>query len=117
MHHELQVPNVSSSSNSDSQPFGFEKSRSGSKISNRVKLKSWYNVIYPSYKSRAEQFKKIFKDVPDDQRLIVGKFPHLPFTVVRFFTLTLQFCAFPIEIAHLRFSFSILNRLFVCFAT
>lgn len=76
MHHELQVPNVSSSSNSDSQTFVFEKSKSGSKISNRVKLTSWYNVIYPSYKSRAEQFKKLFKDVPDDQRLIVGMYSH-----------------------------------------
>lgn len=73
-HSDLQVPNVSSSSNSDGllQSFGLEKSKSGLKISDRVKRKSWYNVIYPSYKTRAETFKKLFKDVPEDQRLIVG---------------------------------------------
>lgn len=73
-HRELQVPSVSSSSNSDGllQSFGLERSKSGLKISERVKGKSWYNVIYPSYKTRAETFKKLFKEVPEDQRLIVG---------------------------------------------
>ncbi|XP_076167712.1 protein Aster-B isoform X2 [Ptiloglossa arizonensis] len=35
------------------------------------KKSSWYNVLYPTYKSRSEDFKRIFKDVPDDERLIV----------------------------------------------
>ena len=39
---------------------------------NEVKKKSsWYNVLYPTYKSRSEDFKRIFKDVPDDERLVV----------------------------------------------
>ncbi|XP_066591813.1 protein Aster-B-like [Prorops nasuta] len=37
----------------------------------RSKKKSWYNVLYPTYKSRSEDFKRIFKDVPDDERLVV----------------------------------------------
>lgn len=72
---ERHTPNVSSSSNSDTfSPYSLEQSKSGSKISDRVKRKSWYNVIYPSYKTRAETFKKLFRDVPDDQRLIIGIF-------------------------------------------
>lgn len=50
-----------------------EPLRSCSQLSERVKRKSWYNVIYPSYKSRSETFKKLFKEVPDDERLIIGK--------------------------------------------
>lgn len=38
----------------------------------RTKKKSWYNALYPTYKSRSEDFKRIFKGVPDDERLIVG---------------------------------------------
>ncbi|XP_029661307.1 protein Aster-B-like [Formica exsecta] len=43
-----------------------------SRGSDRSKKKSsWYNVLYPTYKSRSEDFKRIFKDVPDDERLVV----------------------------------------------
>ncbi|XP_076277317.1 protein Aster-B [Lasioglossum baleicum] len=35
------------------------------------KKSSWYNVLYPTYKSRSDDFKRIFKDVPDDERLVV----------------------------------------------
>lgn len=52
--------------------FGLERSKSNSRVSERAKRKAWYNVIYPSYKSRCESFKKLFKEIPDDQRLIVG---------------------------------------------
>lgn len=52
--------------------FELERSKSNSRISDRVKKRSWYNIIYPSYKSRCESFKKLFKDIPEDQRLIVG---------------------------------------------
>lgn len=61
---------VSSSSTSNEKP-----AKSTSRLSERAKKKSWYNVIYPNYKSRAEDFKKLFKDVPNDERLIVGKLP------------------------------------------
>lgn len=50
-----------------------DRPKSVSKISERAKKKAWYSVLYPSYKSRSEDFKKLFKDVPDDERLIVGK--------------------------------------------
>lgn len=39
--------------------------------SERNKKKSWYHVLYPTYKSRSDDFKRIFKDVPDDERLVV----------------------------------------------
>lgn len=43
------------------------------KVPNQAKKKSWYSVFYPSYKSRSADFKKLFKDVPDDERLLVGE--------------------------------------------
>lgn len=46
---------------------------SSSKLAEKAKKKAWYSVLYPSYKSRAEDFKKLFKDVPDDERLVVGE--------------------------------------------
>ncbi|XP_053961524.1 protein Aster-B isoform X2 [Anastrepha ludens] len=52
-------------------PTASDKPKSGSRLSERAKKKSWYNVIYPNYKSRAEDFKKLFKEVPSDERLIV----------------------------------------------
>ncbi|XP_043864520.1 protein Aster-B isoform X2 [Drosophila mojavensis] len=53
-------------------PTSNDKPNKGtSRLSERAKKKSWYNVIYPNYKSRAEDFKKLFKDVPNDERLIV----------------------------------------------
>lgn len=49
-----------------------EPPKSNTKISERVKRKSWYNAIYPSYKSRSQTFKKLFSDVPSNERLIAG---------------------------------------------
>ncbi|XP_028157113.1 protein Aster-B-like [Ostrinia furnacalis] len=37
----------------------------------RSKKKSWYNALYPTYKSKSDDFKRLFKDLPDDERLIV----------------------------------------------
>jgi hypothetical protein len=37
------------------------------------KKKSWYNALYPTYKSRADDFKKIFSALPQEEKLIVGK--------------------------------------------
>ncbi|XP_011207701.2 protein Aster-B isoform X1 [Bactrocera dorsalis] len=48
-----------------------DKPKGGSRLSERAKKKSWYNVLYPNYKSRAEDFKKLFKEVPCEERLIV----------------------------------------------
>lgn len=59
--------------------------------SDRAKKKSsWYNVLYPTYKSRSEDFKRIFKDVPDDERLIVGENIHI-------YPALLIFCLMQIE--------------------
>ena len=35
------------------------------------KKKSWYNALYPTYKSRADDFKKIFSALPQEEKLIV----------------------------------------------
>ncbi|KAB7506066.1 GRAM domain-containing protein 1B [Armadillidium nasatum] len=37
----------------------------------KSKKASWYNVLNPTYKSRSEELKKLFKDLPSDERLIV----------------------------------------------
>lgn len=42
------------------------------KLGEKAKKKAWYNVIYPSYKSRTEDFKKLF-NFPEEERLLVGK--------------------------------------------
>lgn len=50
-----------------------DKGKNITRLSERAKKKSWYNVLYPNYKSRSQDFKKLFKEVPNDERLIVGK--------------------------------------------
>lgn len=47
--------------------------RPSSTLGEKAKKKAWYNVIYPSYKSRSDDFKKLF-NIPEDERLLVGKF-------------------------------------------
>uniref|UniRef100_A0A0P4WJT6 VASt domain-containing protein n=1 Tax=Scylla olivacea TaxID=85551 RepID=A0A0P4WJT6_SCYOL len=42
-------------------------SKSGDKKSN----KAWYKMLNPTYKSRSEDLKRLFKDLPSDERLIV----------------------------------------------
>ncbi|XP_044137954.1 protein Aster-B isoform X2 [Bufo gargarizans] len=46
-----------------------QSGRSGSK--NSKKSQSWYNVLSPTYKQRNEDFRKLFKQLPDSERLIV----------------------------------------------
>ncbi|XP_061394630.1 protein Aster-B [Musca vetustissima] len=48
-----------------------DKAKNVSRLSERAKKKSWYNVLYPNYKTRSQEFKRLFKDVPADERLIV----------------------------------------------
>ncbi|XP_055004490.1 protein Aster-B-like isoform X2 [Boleophthalmus pectinirostris] len=43
--------------------------RTGGK--NSKKSQSWYNVLSPTYKQRNEDFRKLFKQLPDTERLIV----------------------------------------------
>lgn len=42
-----------------------------SKPAERAKKKAWYSAIYPSYKSRTEDFKKLFN--VSDEQLVVGE--------------------------------------------
>ncbi|MEE6485286.1 hypothetical protein FKM82_014236 [Ascaphus truei] len=46
-----------------------QSGRSGGK--NSKKSQSWYNVLSPTYKQRNEDFRKLFKQLPDSERLIV----------------------------------------------
>ncbi|KAK7497103.1 hypothetical protein BaRGS_00011633 [Batillaria attramentaria] len=39
--------------------------------SDKKKKGSWYTMLSPTYKSRSEDFRKTFKDVPNEERLIV----------------------------------------------
>ncbi|XP_062869661.1 protein Aster-B isoform X3 [Trichomycterus rosablanca] len=50
-----------------SQPV--QSTRTGNK--NSKKSQSWYNVLSPTYKQRNEDFRKLFKQLPDTERLIV----------------------------------------------
>lgn len=68
--------NVTEPISTTNEPKVLDLAKSNGNITDRVRKKSWYNVIYPSYKSRSQTFKKLFKDVPNDERLIVGKFSH-----------------------------------------
>lgn len=64
---------VGASSSSSKPEKGSDKNsnKSQKNLTERAKKTPWYNAIYPSYKSRTEDFKKLFKDVSDDERLIV----------------------------------------------
>nr|XP_023421959.1 GRAM domain-containing protein 1B isoform X3 [Cavia porcellus] len=46
-----------------------QSGRSGGEDSE--KSQSWYNVLSPTYKQRNEDFRKLFKQLPDTERLIV----------------------------------------------
>ncbi|XP_005175661.2 protein Aster-B isoform X1 [Musca domestica] len=48
-----------------------DKAKNVSRLSERAKKKSWYNVLYPNYKTRSQEFKRLFKEVPAEERLIV----------------------------------------------
>ncbi|XP_067102105.1 protein Aster-B isoform X1 [Osmerus mordax] len=49
--------------------YSVQSARSGGK--NSKKSQSWYNVLSPTYKQRNEDFRKLFKQLPDSERLIV----------------------------------------------
>ncbi|XP_065138971.1 protein Aster-B isoform X8 [Paramisgurnus dabryanus] len=56
--------------------FSGQSTRSGGKNSKShkrlsKKSQSWYNVLSPTYKQRNEDFRKLFKQLPDTERLIV----------------------------------------------
>ncbi|XP_011862778.1 PREDICTED: GRAM domain-containing protein 1B-like isoform X2 [Vollenhovia emeryi] len=61
-----------SSDSADVNKTSAHENKKETRSSDRTKKKSsWYNVLYPTYKSRSEDFRRIFKDVPDDERLVV----------------------------------------------
>lgn len=62
---------ISRSSDSADVNKSSHENKKETRSSDRSKKKSWYNVLYPTYKSRSEDFRRIFKDVPDDERLVV----------------------------------------------
>ncbi|KAG7197531.1 hypothetical protein KM043_017642 [Ampulex compressa] len=69
---ELQAQEINRSSDSAEPGKGStHEGKKETRAGDRSKKKSWYNVLYPTYKSRSEDFKRIFKDVPDDERLVV----------------------------------------------
>lgn len=62
---------ASGSSNSKQEKGVDKNCKSQKNLAERAKKTPWYNAIYPSYKSRTEDFKKLFKEASDDERLIV----------------------------------------------
>ncbi|XP_050713278.1 protein Aster-B-like isoform X3 [Eriocheir sinensis] len=47
------------------------KERKESRSSDKKSNKAWYKMLNPTYKSRSEDLKRLFKDLPSDERLIV----------------------------------------------
>ncbi|XP_063112046.1 protein Aster-B isoform X16 [Cavia porcellus] len=68
---------VQRSCSSQSGRSGGKNSKSHKRLSKYDKLnlikksQSWYNVLSPTYKQRNEDFRKLFKQLPDTERLIV----------------------------------------------
>ncbi|KAG8197913.1 hypothetical protein JTE90_020292 [Oedothorax gibbosus] len=60
-------------SQATSRSEGLSKSEKSLKSNEKKEKKkpSWYNMLNPTYKSRSEDFKRLFKDLPDSERLIV----------------------------------------------
>lgn len=73
VNYNLLIFQDSISKSSDTSGDTTDKPKSISKLSQRAKKKSWYSAIYPCYKSRSDDFKKLFKEVPGEERLVVGK--------------------------------------------
>ncbi|XP_031681808.1 protein Aster-B-like [Oncorhynchus kisutch] len=59
----------SQSVHSTTRSHGGKNSKSHKRLSK--KSQSWYNVLSPTYKQRNEDFRKLFKQLPDSERLIV----------------------------------------------
>lgn len=74
----LQISRPSTSSESPeislkSQNEAKDTKKIGTKVADRAKKRAWYNnLLYPSYKSRSEEAKKLF-NLSDDERLVVGE--------------------------------------------
>jgi hypothetical protein len=69
---QISRPATSSESTDVSLKSPSEK-KLGSKVVERAKKRAWYNnLLYPSYKSRSEEAKKLF-NLTDDERLVVGE--------------------------------------------
>ncbi|XP_074256854.1 protein Aster-B isoform X6 [Saimiri boliviensis] len=68
---------VQRSCSSQSGRSGGKNSKSHKRLSKYDRLnlikksQSWYNVLSPTYKQRNEDFRKLFKQLPDTERLIV----------------------------------------------
>ncbi|KAM8812414.1 protein Aster-B isoform 3-T3 [Rhynchonycteris naso] len=60
---------VQRSCSSQSGRSGGKNSKSHKRLSK--KSQSWYNVLSPTYKQRNEDFRKLFKQLPETERLIV----------------------------------------------
>ncbi|XP_074653510.1 protein Aster-B-like isoform X2 [Tubulanus polymorphus] len=54
-----------------SKSVGSEKRLNVSGNDKKRKSSYWYNVLSPTYKSKCEDFKKISKDIPNEERLVV----------------------------------------------
>ncbi|XP_059400403.1 protein Aster-B-like isoform X1 [Carassius carassius] len=65
---EQAIQRTYSQSLHSSRPAG-KNSKSHKRLSK--KSQSWYNVLSPTYKQRNEDFRKLFKQLPDTERLIV----------------------------------------------
>ena len=85
----LQEVTTRSSDSAEVKPADSKESKSDGhgrkdRDRDRSKKRSWYsNILYPTYKSRSDNFKRIFKDVPDEERLVVGLY--IIFTINKLF--------------------------------
>ncbi|XP_066154855.1 protein Aster-B-like isoform X1 [Euwallacea fornicatus] len=73
---ESSTSRLSSTSSPDPSPHSDQKTDISANVKEkkegRTKKKySWFNSLYPTYKSRSEDFKKLFGEVPTDERLVV----------------------------------------------
>ncbi|CAG9771072.1 unnamed protein product [Ceutorhynchus assimilis] len=68
---ESSISRLSTGSSQEPSPLS-DLTKTDKKDSGRIKKKSsWFNSLYPTYKSRSEDFKKLFIDVPGEERLVV----------------------------------------------
>ncbi|XP_017777204.1 PREDICTED: GRAM domain-containing protein 1B-like, partial [Nicrophorus vespilloides] len=65
---EFQTPDFN---RSESTGGSSTKDNNNKKEGKSKKKTAWFSVLYPTYKSRSEDFKQTFKDAPDDERLVV----------------------------------------------
>lgn len=84
------TPSVISQTSSTGKDKDRKEGKTSDKEKEKKNRKAWYNVLSRNYKHRSEELKRLFKDLPPDERLIVGEYNILFLLLFFFCTICFQ---------------------------